>query len=97
MRQEHLEQMSREPGWRRSTRYKLEFQIKGTQDAATEAESDVKDDPADYLALYEFDESNALGMEVQACVPMTDWTKRMFTNAKKTELGVWHKIDSFSR
>jgi hypothetical protein len=95
MRQEHLAQMSKEPGWRRTNRYKLEFQIKGAEDAAAEAKSGVENLGADYLALYEFDETNELGLEVKACVPMTDWTKRMFTHAKKTELGVWHKIGSF--
>jgi hypothetical protein len=96
MRQEHLAQMSQEPGWRRTNRYKLEFQIKGSEDAETEAKSGEKNDAASWLAVYEFDDDNKLGMEVQACVPMTEWTKKVFSTSRKTELGVWHKIHSFT-
>jgi hypothetical protein len=95
MEQEHLAQMAKEPGWVRTKRYKLVTQIKGTADVETEAKSGKKIDATSWLALYEFDERNKLGTEVQACVPMTDWTKRISKEARWMELGVWHKMESF--
>lgn len=76
--------MSREPGWQRSRRYQLVH----SKNAAK--------DPTNYLTLYEFDEGNKLGKEVQACVPMTDWTKRTFEKAQNMELGVYHQFKSFT-
>jgi hypothetical protein len=84
MRQEHLEQMSREPGWQRSRRYKLVHSANAAKD------------PTNYLTLYEFGAGNKLGKEVQSCVPMTDWTKRTFEKAQKMELGVYHQTGSFT-
>ena len=79
MRQEHLQQMSLEPGWRRTKRYKLEHQVRPTEL------------PATWLALYEFNEENVLGTTVKPLEPMTEWTKNMFADSKKIELGIFHK------
>jgi len=84
MRDEHLAQMALEPGWRRSKRYKLVFQVNAA-------------DAASWLALYEFDEKNKLGIEVKPLEPMTDWTKRTFAKSTKMELGIFHKLGSFSK
>jgi len=83
-RQEHLEQMSKEPGWRRSARYSLIFQV-GTTDKAPS-----------FLALYEFDEKAKLGRQVQPLNPMTEWTLKCMKEAQKIEAGVYTKIGSFS-
>ena len=87
MRQEHLGQFRSEPGWRRSTRYRCVFQIKGASKAGW-----GEGDAASWLALYEFDEGHKLGTEVQPLDPMTDWTKRIFTGARKIELGIFHEM-----
>ncbi|KAF2665012.1 hypothetical protein BT63DRAFT_464295 [Microthyrium microscopicum] len=87
MRQEHLPQFRSEPGWRRSTRYKLAVHAKNpSKEGWGEGEA------TSYIALYEFDEGNKLGSEVQPLDPMTDWTKRIMAHAKKFELGIFHKI-----
>lgn len=79
-REEHLEQMSKEPGWRRSTRYKLVFNIGST------------DKPPSSLALYEFDDTAKLGTRVQPLNPMTEWTKKCIQDAQNIEAGVYKKI-----
>jgi hypothetical protein len=88
-REEHLEQMAREPGWRRARRYKLVFQVKDRNKPCT-------DEPPSSLALYDFDESaTQLGTQVKPLDPMTDWTKRCMASAKKIEAGIWHRIGVF--
>jgi hypothetical protein len=80
-REEHLDQMSKEPGWRRSRRYNLLFNIGSTENVPS------------YLALYEFEEKAKLGTQVQPLDPMTDWTKKCMQEAQKIEAGVYRKID----
>jgi hypothetical protein len=88
-REEHLEQMSREPGWRRARRYNLVFQVKNKNAPAA-------DDAPSFLALYDFDEpAKQLGTEVKPLDPMTDWTKKCMANAKKIEAGIYHRIGVF--
>ncbi|KAF2430183.1 hypothetical protein EJ08DRAFT_255884 [Tothia fuscella] len=84
MRDEHLEQMSREPAWKRSRRYKLVHSIRAAEN------------PTEYLTLYEFGEGDKLGKEVEACVPMTEGTKNLIDTAVKFELGVYRRIGAFS-
>lgn len=79
MRQEHLQQMSLEPGFLRTKRYKLLYQVRPTEL------------PATCMALYEFDEGNKLGTTVKPLEPMTEWTKNMFSDAKAFELGIFHR------
>lgn len=80
-REEHLEQMSKEPGWRRSIRYSLLFNIGSTEKAPS------------LLALYEFDETAKLGTQVQPLDPMTDWTKKCMQEAQKIEAGIYKKMN----
>lgn len=88
-REEHLKQMSHEPGWRRSRRYKLTFQVKNKNRPSAE-------DAPSSLALYDFDESaTQLGTEVKPLDPMTDWTKKCIANSKKIEAGIYHRIGIF--
>ncbi|RDI79248.1 hypothetical protein Vi05172_g10704 [Venturia inaequalis] len=79
-RQEHLEQMSKEPGWRRSRRYNLLFNIDSIERAPS------------CLSLYEFDETAELGVQVQPLDPMTDWTKKCMQEAQRIEAGIYTKI-----
>lgn len=80
-RQEHLEQMSKEPGWHRSRRYSLLFNVGS------------KEKIPSYLALYEFDETVKLGTQVQPLDPMTEWTKKCMRKAQKIEAGIYRKMD----
>jgi len=89
-KEEHLEQMSREPGYQRARRYKLVFQVQAKDKPnAEEATSG--------LALYDFDESakEHLGMDVKPLDPMTDWTKRCIANTKKIEAGIYYRLGVF--
>lgn len=47
------------------------------------------------LTVYEFDESNKLGVDVQALDPMTDSTKKVIGNSSKIEAGIYTKFGSF--
>lgn len=86
-REEHLDQMSKEPGFQRATRFELVFQIKNEVEPA--------EDAANYLTSYEFDGSNKLGKEVQLLEPMTEWTGKVIKNIQKVEMGVFHQIKAF--
>lgn len=81
-RQEHLEQISKEPGWRRSRRYILLFNIGST------------DLVPSYLAMYEFDETAKLGTQVQPLDPLTEWTKKCMQEAQKIEASVYKKMET---
>jgi hypothetical protein len=87
-RQEHLEQMSGEPGWKRANRYELIFQVKNENDSA------VTEDAASFLTLYEFGEGNKLGINVETLDPMTDWTKKVIGNTGKIEMGIYTLLKS---
>lgn len=83
-REEHLEQMSLEPGFKRGVRYSLIFQVKNKTDTTT-----VTEDAPSFLTLYEFDDSNNLGMNVAPLDPMTDWTRKVMTNSDRIETGIY--------
>jgi hypothetical protein len=87
-REEHLEQMSHEPGWKRANRYELIFQVKDDS-GSTEAE-----DTTSFLTLYEFGENNKLGINVEVLNPMTDWTKKVIANTEKIEAGIYTLLKS---
>ena len=87
-REEHLEQMAREPSWKKSTRYRLIQQLKNGVD--------YHDAPS-WLALYEFGEGNALGSDVNPLDPMTEWTKRVMQQAKKIEAGIFERVGTWSK
>jgi hypothetical protein len=72
-REEHLEQVSQMPGWRKSTRYEL---ISSNDSADADA-------PPRYLAIHEFE----AGTEVKRMKKeeWTEWTKRMVASAVKIE------------
>lgn len=81
-RDEHNEQMSQEPGWKRTTRFKLLFQH-GNQIKESEELS--------FLAIHEFNEGNKLGKDVKALEPMSDWTKKVMSEAKAIDAAIYRK------
>ena len=76
-REEHLDQATTQPGWRRSTRYTLVPGVKNSQ-------GQTADDAPTYLALHEWDAEH-LGEKVAPFVPVTEWTKKVCGECKKIE------------
>ncbi|KAH7401598.1 hypothetical protein BKA66DRAFT_436714 [Pyrenochaeta sp. MPI-SDFR-AT-0127] len=85
-REEHNQQMSEQPGWRRTLRYNLLFQHG----------NDFRESPElSFLAIHEFGEGNELGMDVKALEPISDWTKKVMSDAKAIDAAIYHKIKAF--
>lgn len=79
-RDEHLEQVSQMPGWRKSTRYELIFKVQSKDD-------EIKEEAPKYLALHEFEE----GTDVKR-MPREEWTKwttKMVESAVKIDEGIF--------
>ncbi|KAF2707031.1 hypothetical protein K504DRAFT_436215 [Pleomassaria siparia CBS 279.74] len=87
-REEHNQQMSEQPGWKRTTRYKLLSQHRN---------DDKEQQRMSFLAIHEFGEDNKIGKDVEPLDPMTDWTKRAMTAAKAIEAAVYHRVKSFGK
>jgi hypothetical protein len=79
-REEHLGQVARMPGWRRSTRYELIFKVQSKDDPRRE-------EAPRYLAIHEFDE----GTEIQRMPreEWTEWTTRMVESAQMLDEGTF--------
>jgi len=84
-REEHLEQVSRMPGWRKTTRYEL-ISSNRFEDAEV---------PPHYLAIHEFEE----GTEVKRMKKdeWTKWTRRMVDSALKIEEGTFEFVSGLGR
>lgn len=82
-REEHLEQASQMPGWRKSTRYELIFKVQSV-------ENPQREDAPKYLAIHEFDE----GTEVKRMPKesWTDWTRKIVQNAVAVDESVFDYI-----
>ncbi|KAL5120543.1 hypothetical protein ACEQ8H_001562 [Pleosporales sp. CAS-2024a] len=85
-RQEHNEQMSKEPGYWRTTRLSLLHQ-NSTGKAQSEKLS--------FLAIHAFGDGNTLGTEVKPLDPITDWTKKVMSEAKGMDVAIYHKRKVF--
>ncbi|KAH7138556.1 hypothetical protein B0J11DRAFT_424236 [Dendryphion nanum] len=86
-RGEHLEQVSRMVGWRKSSRYELIFKVQSKTDPSWE-------EAPKYLAIHEFDE----GTEVQR-MPQEEWTeltKKMVENAVIIDEGTFELMWGFA-
>lgn len=84
-RDEHNQQMSEQPGWKRTTRFRLGFQVK---------DGKIADDAPSFLALHEFGEGNKIGKDVIPLDPLTDWTKRVIDAAQTVDGAVYYKVGS---
>jgi hypothetical protein len=85
-RNEHNQQMSEQPGWLRTTRFSLLGQ---------HSSGDHTSEELSFLAIHAFDESNQLGTEVKAIEPMSDWTKKVMSEAKAIDAAIYHKQRGF--
>ncbi|KAF7532139.1 hypothetical protein G7054_g8231 [Neopestalotiopsis clavispora] len=79
--EEHNEQMSLEPGWVRSRRYKL---------------ADEPSDPdggqrqrITWMTIHEFGQGNRLGNKVEPLDPITPWTRKVMGEMSAIEADVW--------
>lgn len=87
-REEHNDQMSKEPGWKRTSRFSLLYQDR----------NDGKEPGGlGFLAIHEFGEGNKIGKDVEPLDPMTDWTKRCMSECKAIDAAVYHKVKSFGK
>jgi hypothetical protein len=82
-RDEHNEQMSREPGWLRTCRYSLVTQKSGNGQEEKELS---------FLAIHEFDESNELGDTVKALEPVSEWTKKVMREAVGIDAAIYRRV-----
>ncbi|KAF2017738.1 hypothetical protein BU24DRAFT_449347 [Aaosphaeria arxii CBS 175.79] len=82
-RQEHLEQISQLPGWRRSKRYELIFKVQSKNDP--DAEKAPK-----HLAIHEFKE----GIDVKGMAKdeWTAWTRRVIEHSTSIDEGVFELV-----
>ncbi|KAJ4294397.1 hypothetical protein N0V90_008087 [Kalmusia sp. IMI 367209] len=85
-REEHNQQMSEQPGWKRTTRYSPLFQTRNVG----------KPGGLDFVALHQFGEGNKLGKEVEPLDPMTDWTKKCMSECTSIDAAVYHKVKTLS-
>ena len=85
-REEHNQQMSEQPGWKRTTRYSLISQQSNSGQVGSELT---------FLAMHEFDEGHELGDEVQALQPMSEWTKRVMGEAVGIDAAIYHRVEGF--
>lgn len=85
-REEHNQQMSLEPGWKRTTRFNLLFQHGNTRREAPQLS---------FLAIHEFNEPNQLGIEVKPLEPMSDWTKRILKEIQAVDAGIYEKVKGY--
>jgi hypothetical protein len=87
-RDEHNDQMSKEPGYVRTSRFSLVHQLR-TDGGKLERIS--------FLAIHEFGDGHKIGTKVEPLDPMTDWTKRCMSNAKAIDAAVYKKVQSFGK
>lgn len=87
-REEHNQQMSKQPGWKRTTRFNLLFQMRNDGNPPR---------GLDFLAIHEFGDGHKIGKDVEPLEPMTDWTKRCMSECKAIDAAVYHKVKTFGK
>jgi hypothetical protein len=83
-RDEHNQQMSEQPGWWRTSRFSLLHQF-------VSGGHRQKSEELSFLAIHEFGNGNQLGTNVEALEPISDWTKKVMSNAKSIDAAIYHK------
>jgi hypothetical protein len=85
-RDEHNEQMSKEPGYKRTIRCNPVFQTRNVG----------KPGGLDFVAFHQFGEGNKVGTEVEPLDPMTEWTKRCMGACTSIDAAVFRKERTFT-
>jgi hypothetical protein len=84
--EEHYEQMSLEPAFIRSSRYRLVHHLE---------RADVTRQPPEapkWMTIHEFGEGNRLGKEVVPLDPMSNQTKKVMGDMSNIEAFIWTKF-----
>ena len=89
-RKEHLEQVSRMEGWRKSTRYEAVFWGPPSQDEGGQKENRPSRGPPQVLAIHEFEEGTVVRRMKEH--EWTEWTRRMVNCAVEIEEGVFEFV-----
>lgn len=87
-RDEHNQQMSEQPGWKRTTRFSL---------LSHHGSIGKKSEELSFLAIHEFGEGNKLGIDVEALEPISDWTKKVMGEAKAIDAGIYYKTKALGK
>jgi len=87
-REEHNQQMSMEPGWKRTTRFKLVSQLLDFEPISGAPST---------LTIHEFGEGHTIGKKVLPLEPITAWTEKVMGATKAIDAGVYHKVKSFGK
>ncbi|KAF1960274.1 hypothetical protein CC80DRAFT_501525 [Byssothecium circinans] len=85
-RQEHNEQMSKEPGYVRTMRYRQLFHTRNDGTAPS---------GLDFVALHEFGEGNRLGKDAEPLQPVTEWTKKCMGECKSIDAAIYRRVKTF--
>lgn len=85
-REDHNQQMSEQPGWWRTRRFNLLIR---------QTSSGSKDAELPFLAVHEFGPENQLGKDVKPLEPISDWTKKVMSEAKGLDAAIYHKQKTF--
>ncbi|KAL6703219.1 hypothetical protein ACN47E_010081 [Coniothyrium glycines] len=85
-REEHNQQMSEQPGWKRTTRYSLIEQASA---------SGVVGPELSFLAMHEFGQGHRLGTEVEALQPVSGWTERVLRDAVGIDAAIYDRVDEW--
>jgi hypothetical protein len=85
-RDEHNEQMSKEPGYWRTLRFSLLHQ---------HSSGDQQSERFSFLAIHDFGKDHKLGTDVSALEPISDWTKKVISEAKAIDAAIYHKQRGF--
>jgi hypothetical protein len=91
-RNEHFQQMSLEPAWVRTVRYRLVGHLIYADESAG-----IDTEPPTWFAAHEFTQGNRLGKQVAPLDPVTDWTKRKVQTARKIDAANYRKIWSSTK
>lgn len=82
-REEHLEKVSKFPGYRRSNRYKI-----GPKTPLT------LEEPPSYIAFHEMDDLKGLKGKERDAADDTPWTQKSIKNSRHLIMRVWELIHS---
>ena len=87
-REEHNQRMSQEPGWKRTTRYRLLFQ---------HSNGFKESEELSFLAIHEFNEENNLGKDLKPLEPVSDRTKKVLSEVKATDAAIFSQVSTFPK
>ncbi|KAF1976036.1 hypothetical protein BU23DRAFT_552042 [Bimuria novae-zelandiae CBS 107.79] len=87
-RTEHNAQMSKEPGYQRTTRYSPLFQTRNIEGA--------KPTGLNFVAFHQFGIGNKIGTEVEPLDPITDWTKKSMGECTSIDAAIYRKVKTLT-